>query len=384
MTGKKAVWYNPALRMKAGELEGMSALAPDIADRTLPRLIVPPPEERDQGVQAALLEVDAQPDIVKPLAAAWPRRDVLIDPKFLLDEFDRSQSGIWLPKMFERAWKRDVQAIPLAHASDLLADEFEAFKASTNHPGSIKLSITIPSDDLADDDLLNRVISKLTAIGCDPEDCMITADFSEADFTQPEFVAEVIEGVLDMLKSSALWKQIAFQGTNYPEKNPALPGGYYKIPRNEWIAWRRAVKLDPKTAEEMIFGDYAADCSKMKFGGKGGRAIPHYRYATSDAWYLQRGLASGTHEENMRAVCIGIVTSGLFAGQDFSSADDYIYLNSKGLAGPGNATNWRAINTTHHITRVVTDIGAVRGVTFAKQPISTPGEQANLFAILDR
>lgn len=384
MTGKNAVWYNPALRMKAGELEGLGALASDIADRTLPRMIVPPPEERDKDFQTALFETDAQPDIAKAMATAWPRRDVLIDPTFLLDEFERSRSGIWLPKMFENAWNRNVRAIPMAQADDFLADVVEAFKAAANHPWAIKLGIIMPSDDLTDTEVLNRVIDKLAAIGCSPEECLITADFSEADFTQPDFVADVIEGVLDVLKSSALWKQIAFQGTNYPEKNPALPGGYYQVPRNEWIAWRRAVRLDPKTAEEMIFGDYAADCSKMKFGGKGGRAIRHYRYATSDAWYVQRGLDTGTHEENMRAVCMGIVASGLFAGRDFSSADDQIYLSSRGLSGPGNAKNWRAVNTTHHITRVITDIGSVRGIAFAKKQVSEPAEQMDLFNAMGR
>lgn len=378
MTGKN-VWYDPALRMKAGELEGLSALAPDIADRTLPRMIVPPPEERDDELQAALFETESQPDIAKTLAAAWPQRDVLIESTYLLDEFERSRSGLWLPKMFESAWNRNVRAIPLVLASDLLEDNVGAFRAAANHPGAIKLGIVIPYDDLVDAEVLNRVIDKLVTIGLSPAQCLVTADFSKADFTQPEFVADVIAGVLDLLTASAMWKQIVFQGTNYPKKNPAEPGGYYQVPRNEWIAWRRAVKLDPQTAEHMLFGDYAADCAEIKFGGKGGRAIRHYRYSTTDAWYVQRGLDSGTHEENMRAVCMSIVASGKFAGRDFSSADDHIFLNSRGLTGPGNAKNWRAINTTHHITRVVTDIGAVRGIIFEKRAVSGLGEQQNLF-----
>jgi hypothetical protein len=40
--------YSPALRMKAGELEGLRQLAADVADCILPRLIVPPSSERDE------------------------------------------------------------------------------------------------------------------------------------------------------------------------------------------------------------------------------------------------------------------------------------------------------------------------------------------------
>jgi hypothetical protein len=41
--------YVPALRMKAGELAGLRNLAPDVASRVLPRMIVPPREERDEA-----------------------------------------------------------------------------------------------------------------------------------------------------------------------------------------------------------------------------------------------------------------------------------------------------------------------------------------------
>jgi hypothetical protein len=35
------------------------------------------------------------------------------------------------------------------------------------------------------------------------------------------------------------------------------------------------------------------------------------------------------------------------------------------VAGPGTATTWREINTTHHITQVVRDIGRVKDLSFA-------------------
>jgi hypothetical protein len=380
MSTKASVWYNPALRMKAGELEGLGALAPDIAARTLPRMIVPPPSERDGAVQSVLLESEAQPDIGRALGAVWHGRDVLVEPTHILDEFDRARSGFWLPKAFEAAWVRGVRAIPLVQAGDLLGDASDAFRAAASHDADIKLGIVVSSGDLADHDTIGRVIDRLECLGLEPRQCLITADFHDADFGQPALVAPIIAGVLDLLTAAGLWQQIVFQGTNYPEKNPATAGGHYIVPRNEWIAWRQAVKFDPQTAEHMIFGDYAADCAKLAFGKSRARAIPHYRYATPDAWFVQRGQEKGTHTENMRKVCIEIVSSGLFAGRDFSAADDHIYLCGNGRAGPGNAKNWRAINTTHHITRVVSDIGAIRGVRFSKREVIPLAEQVSLFA----
>ena len=58
-----------------------------------------------------------------------------------------------------------------------------------------------------------------------------------------------------------------------------------------------------------------------------------------------------------------IVESGEFAGSLFSEADAYVARAVRELgAKPGNATTWRQLNTTHHITQVVADIAKVRGI----------------------
>jgi hypothetical protein len=216
-------------------------------------------------------------------------------------------------------------------------------------------------------------------LGLAPEDCLVIADFHDADFANAERVAPVIAGVLEMLQASAPWQQIVFQGTNFPEKNPAEPGLHAMVPRNEWIAWQQAVRFDPQTADHMIFGDYAADCAKIAFkGGGGAPPIRHYRYATPRAWRVQRGTDQGTCSAIMRKVCENILASGDFAGRTFSSADDYIFRTANNAGGPGRATDWRAVNTTHHITRVVTDLGMIRGVRFTRAVVDALDEQMRL------
>ena len=219
----------------------------------------------------------------------------------------------------------------------------------------------MPSGDLVGRDALLPLLDHLDAMGLSPADCAVIADFADTEFSQPEIVAPIIGGALDLLQDLGLWRLVVFQGTNYPARNPADAGGSSTVSRTEWIAWRQAVRFDPATAEHMIFGDYAADCATMTFGTGGGRAFRHYRYATPEAWLVQRGTDGGTDAAVMRDVCRRILDSGHFAGRTFSSADEYIFRTAHSEAGPGNATIWRAVNTTHHITRVVVDIGRVRG-----------------------
>ena len=73
----------------------------------------------------------------------------------------------------------------------------------------------------------------------------------------------------------------------------------------------------------------------------------------------------------MHGVYKAIVDSGDFAGEGFSSADSFIANGAKNsTAGPGNSTTWRQLNTTHHITQVVSDIAKVRGIAIKKAPAS--------------
>jgi hypothetical protein len=226
----------------------------------------------------------------------------------------------------------------------------------------LKFAICVASGDMVRADFAADVKSALAGLGLEATDCAIIADFSDADFSDPDPVAPIIGGALEQLQMLGNWLHIIFQGTYYPESNPADPGQSTLCPRNEWLAWRQAVNFDPTTADHLIFGDYAADSSKMVFGGKGGRPIPHYRYTTETSWLIERGKASGGYLEVMQDVCNRVVKSGHFAGSVFSHADRLIYRTAHGLEGPGNATTWRQINTTHHVTRVVTDVAKVRGI----------------------
>jgi hypothetical protein len=328
-------------------------------------MIVPPLGERDDK-QFGLFAPGKTPDIGGILGKFWPGRRAFIDLSYLIDEAGRADVATWLPDIFRRARTLKIRAIPMAMLKDIGDLEAEAFKASIAGGEELKFAICVASGDMVRSDFGAELKLAVSKIGVGPQDCAVIADFSDADLSQPEPVAPIISGALEHLQSLGNWRHIIFQATCYPETNPADPGHGMLCPRNEWIAWCKAVKFDPATADYLIFGDYAADSSKMVFGGKGGRPIPHYRYTTKTSWLIERGKDSGSNEGIMRDVCSRIVKSGHFASPRFSSADLFIYQNALGLEKPGSPTTWRQINTTHHITCVVTDVAAVRGVVISE------------------
>jgi hypothetical protein len=372
--------YCPALRMKDGELEGVRRLAADVADRILPRFIVPPKDERDE-TQPALFEVEETPDVAVALSTHWRERPVLIDSTHIIDEYGRDKLLNWLPAMLERARNSHVRAIPMALLSDLGDTEAPGFRAAIASVELIKLAICVPYDRTVDPEFNAAMSEALGRVGLTTSDCAVLVDFGGSEFGNPGIVAPIISGALEILQDFGPWQQIIFQGTHYPEKNPAKDGTVVVWPRNEWLAWQQAVNFDPTTADHMTFGDYAADCAKMSFDSSGAPAIRHIRYATSSSWRIQRGLKSGTDTHRMYGVYKAIFDCDEFAGGGFSDADAYIAQAVVDLAAkPGNPTTWRQLNTTHHITRVVADIAKVRGIMIKKVPANQFDAQLSLLA----
>jgi hypothetical protein len=302
------------------------------------------------------------PDIAARLGEVWRRRPALIDVSYIIDEFGRERLQDWLPPMFQRARNREVRAIPIALLGDI-GEAAAAFRASIACDETIKFGIRVPADQMVSSEFPNTIAEALSILELTATECVVLADFQGLEFAEPEIVAPIIQGVLETLQELGLWKRIIFQGSNYPEKNPAPDGGAEFWPRNEWRAWRLAVKFDPTTAEHMIFGDYAADCSVIEFASTARGKIRHLRYAAGENWRVERGAKHGADHDSMHQVYGNIVRSPDFAGASFSEADSYIAHAAANPAAPhGNSTTWRQLNTTHHITHVVSDIAKIRGV----------------------
>ncbi|KCV33655.1 beta protein [Bordetella bronchiseptica 00-P-2730] len=380
MPERKKIIYSPALRMKKGELEGLRELRPDVAACILPRLIVPPASERKSSSQEELFDLgDECPDVGGVLRKYWSRRNVLIDITYLIEELGADNPSSWLPTLFARARSLDVAAVPCIHLTDLEKIDASAFRRTIDSSAELKLGLCILSGTMADVDLQTRIETALIALGIAMTDCVVIVDFADSDLSDPDLVAPVIQGALEQLQEIGQWQRIIYQGTHYPDKNPAEPNQTVIWPRNEWQAWQLAVRFDPTTAEHFAYGDYAADCAKIKFGDQGGRPIPHLRYTTESNWLVVRAEDTGDQATLMKNVCERVVASAQFSSASFSEADERIYEIAHGGAGKtGSATTWRQWNTTHHITRVVADVAKVRGITINEKLSSPSGTQLEL------
>ena len=235
--------------MKAGELAGVRALADDVAACTLPRFIVPPLAERDDSC-VPLFELDNVPNIGSALSRHWAGREAFIDTTYLIDECGRSSISGWLPTIIGQARRANVKAIPMALLRDIGPMEAVAFKSSVAPGRTLKFGICVSSGEMVGPEFITAMKHALDRLGLSSHQCAVIADFHNADFTVPEYVAPVISGALELLQEVGPWKRVIFQGTHFPEKNPAREEGSQGFwPRNEWKAWCQAVNFSSDTSD---------------------------------------------------------------------------------------------------------------------------------------
>lgn len=360
--------YCPGLRFKKGEYLAIASLLPDIQQFVEPRFVIPPPKEYDHDLKRVPTVDEIAYMTGERISKHWPIRRAFLDSHYIAKHLD--DDG--LRKIFRIAQSRNPEIVAVARLEDLRNPLYQEFMCRS----AIKIAVLITYEEI-DVDVIREA---LVAAGVSASDCVLFIDFSGAPL-DPELAAGSVAAIFDLADQVGRWQRIIFQASNFPSKNPAAHGGDELIRRDEWSVFHAALKECSVSPDRIGYGDFGADCSGMVFpkGKGGGRAIRHIRYTTPTHTLVVRAKSEGKDEVLMQDVCQRILDSGQFAGQDFSSADDQIFRVAQRMAGPGNASMWREWNMTHHMTRVVRDLGLMIGKKFSDSPISVASKQFALF-----
>ncbi len=369
--------YYPVLRLKEGEYVALTTLPPSVANLISPVFVVAPPKERDPELGRALQLDECAYFAARRIASYWPNRLCFIEARFVLKEFGHEDSNAWLPRLFDLARKNGGIPVPVVSLKDAVGESANAFKVCISSMASIRLGIRVSFNDI-DEDLVSKLKAALNAQNIRAQESVVFIDFAEADISDPDIVSDVLLATFHLIQEAGDWAKIVFQATNFPETNPAPVGGSVKIDRTEWKVWRKLAQTDSDVLNHLAFGDFGADSAKFEFKSGGAKPIPHLRYCGSEEWHVIRGGDLGKQETLMRSVARSVLDCGSYMGRSFSDADDQIYRMAHGLMGCGTATNWRGINTAHHITKVVNDLGKIYGFVVKPQVVADEF-QADLF-----
>lgn len=369
--------YTPVLRLKQGEYLALTELAADVSGRVFPHFVLPPPSERDPEKRRLMTPEEIVVESGQRVGRHWALRPCMIDPRYLFSVLGEEEGANWLPRLFRIARDSHATATPTFSLAEIEGAALPGVRAAIDVAGQ-GLAIRLLLRDLGDPTLKTRLQGACLKVALKPHECLLVLDLSDADLDTPGLIGEAIVAYYQQVMEIGLWARPILEATSYPEANPAGPSGEVLLPRNEWQAWKHASALDTMVKANLMYGDFVADSAKFSFANAPISAIRHYRYSTSHHWYVVRAAKDDRSASSMARLADSVVSSPHFAGAGFSRADAILLETARGTAGPGNSSTWRKLNTGHHITRVVTDLGAYHSYEIAHAAYE-PEAQGSLF-----
>lgn len=360
--------YYPALRAKPGEFAACGRLAPRYQGYVCPRFVVPPPTEPDpeKGRVPTLDEIAYM--MGDRLGKSWPHRRAFLDPQLAAEAL--GDEGV--ATLFRKATAVNSLLLPVLTVPDLSNPARQELIPG----GAERAGIYLDFEEVEPAALVEAV----ETAGLRSEQCVVFVDFTGAPLGAD--FAPAIGEIFDQIDGAARWGNIVYQASAYPAKLPVDANQRTLIARTEWTTFVAALKETGVQPDRLAYGDFGADCGRMVFpkGKGGGRPRPHLRYTGTTHTLVVRGSDSGAFTPTMREVCKQIIESEEYSGRRFSSADDRIWRNAKGLTDTcGDASGWRELNTGHHLVRIVRDLGAMSGIGFEDEAVDEFSEQDSLF-----
>ncbi|MEV0569016.1 beta family protein [Dactylosporangium sp. NPDC050588] len=220
-----------------------------------------------------------------------------------------------------------VPMLPVVHLTDPPAQLAVAAHAARLHLGRALVRLTGDPPE-----------GPILAPGLPPEQCDLLLDMasvlSDRDLTRTE---PLVRKYLAWAHRRP-WRSITVAAGAMPAILPRHTPT--EIPRWDLALWHRIE--DP----DVQYGDYGI--AHPQTTNPRWRPSPNLRYTGDTTWQIYR-----SPDLDMYHLCRAVISSDTWPGTGFSWGDAEIAARAAGRPGPGNATNWRAWGTSHHLAHVV-------------------------------
>lgn len=342
--------YTPILKWKAGE-QGALKEMPDKAKKNMvPLMEVLPPGTDDCGdyLKTAIDRVSKNwgkaPFFLDVMT--WRTRMLEVEVEEPLHPYLQAQAAAEeksLSPIFVAPLYLDKESI------HILKQAAEAFQN--------RIALRINEDELLEDELEQNIRFFMDMLDATEESVDILMDFQNISGRKAKSHARAVLQLLDGLPERERWRSIILAGTSFPDFLQGYETGISSLERTNWLSWLDLRTLTQKYKLRMPhFADY----------GISGVALPpdfqpymamsaNIRYTVDKDWLILRGksVRGPLGYEQFHKLCETLVGLDEYRGKDFSWGDAQIEKCATREVGPGNATTWRKVGTSHHMACVL-------------------------------
>jgi hypothetical protein len=338
--------YVPILKSRRAELESLRHLDTSVRDQLRPLLEL----TRSPSVPETTPPEEYLETLGRKLVQVWgTERPILVDTAYLPMP---TKQATYLELFAEMALDLSIQMIPVS-GPDRSSDHVAVARHIGRQRGlGFALRVPIPIDGSGTG--LENTIQKLASEdGTSPQHCDLIFDFGSIAEEPLLKVARSVRRVLGGLTNPGQWRSLvtAFGGfpLNLSNFRPCTSG---TIERKDWQIWSPLASNE--SGRVPSFGDYAIAHPGLPVAGF---AAPlSLRYATGMEWQIIKGAVPGSDDGWFKEACASFVQSPHFSGAGFSSGDRELSERVKQDVIGGNASNWRAIGTSHHMALVASQV----------------------------
>lgn len=338
--------YAPVLKGRQGEFAALADIQQSTREQILPLVeIVPGPDDTRTTLRQV---IEKSVRRLEP----WAGRRLLLDAGLLQQGVPIADGRSVVGHAAAFARSRGVEATPVVRLNDEVDVRAEAARVHREHGGGVAVRLGL--EDLEDDpeDAVEAVEGLLRELGVRPPDVDLVFDLGAvvgelAVHAGARFAADLLRSLPDVDD----WRYIIVTGGAFPvdlsETEAWQLGEYprYDAQLFDRLVSRRRIPRIP------MFGDYAV-ANPLLVVGNAFPAPPQLRYTVADRWLVMKGRRNDPRgHEQFFLVCDHISRHPDFAGAALGNADERI-VRARDF-GPGNASTWRQIGTTHHLDYVV-------------------------------
>jgi hypothetical protein len=202
-----------------------------------------------------------------------------------------------------------------------------------------------------------------------PESVHLIVDYEANDPVAPDPIS-----VLAQVPALDEWPTLWIAAGTFPSDLQGFQPGNRRIPRREWLTWKRAISNSRKLRRKPGFSDYTIQYGMYKEPVDGCNPSVSVRYTLPEEWLIMRGEAPrpksrlkageirpGREQWNGHAQIL-CDDPNLFYGEKFSWGDGFIYEKSQDVKTPGSYEIWLRAGINHHLTvvsRQIANLGAL-------------------------
>jgi hypothetical protein len=173
-----------------------------------------------------------------------------------------------------------------------------------------------------------------------------------------------VESLLATIPNLGKWQTLSVASGAFPPDLQGFEPGNRRIPRTDWLAWKKAVSTAKNGQRKPSFSDYTIQYGLYKEPVEGCNPSVSVRYTLDEEWLIMRGDAvrgkatsdpketrPGREQWHGHAQLL-CDNDNLFYGEGFSWGDAFIHEKSLDSKNYGSHEIWLRAGINHHMTVV--------------------------------